>query len=88
MKLSDEMPTHVLAKYKARGDSIHSALKHAYLMMEPTRNPSSYRRPGGILVFLQNNSNMLMQQPLYQDILKCTSIENQAVTAHKDAKQS
>ena len=68
MKLYDEMPTHVLAEYKARGDS--TCLPHE----KPTRNSFYSRtRPGGILVFLQNNNNMLsviLQQPLYHEILK------------------
>ena len=41
-----------LAEYKARL-RLHSALRHAYLMKEPTSRLSSYNRPGGILVFLQ-----------------------------------
>ena len=68
MKLYDEMPTHVLAKNKARGD-----LRHAYLMKEPTRNLPSYSRPGGIFFILQNNNIMLsfmLQQLLYHGILK------------------
>ena len=46
-------------------------------------NLSSYMRPSGILVILQNNSHMLsfiLQQPLYYEIHKCTSIKNQGVT--------
>ena len=47
-------------------------------------NLSSYSRADGILVFLQNNTRkmlrFILQQPLYHEILKCTSIENQGVT--------
>ena len=34
----------------------HSALRHAYHMKEPISKLSSYNRPVGILVFLQNNT--------------------------------
>ena len=78
MKLYDEMPTTFWQNTK------QEVTPHAYLMKEPTRN-YSYSRPGGILVFLQNNNNKIMlsvilQQPLYHEILKCISIENQGVT--------
>ena len=55
MKLYDGMPTNVLVA------KLPSALRHAYLMKEPTSKLSSYmyNRPGGILVFLQNNTDML-----------------------------
>ena len=41
-----------------RGLEFH-ALRHAYLMKEPTWNLSSYNRADGILVFLQINTDML-----------------------------
>ena len=49
----------------------------------PTWNFRSYDCPGGIEVFLQNNTDMLrfiLKQPHYHEILKCTSTENQSVT--------
>ena len=36
-----------------------SVLKHAYLIMKPTSKLSLCNRPGGIVVFLQNNTDML-----------------------------
>ena len=82
MKLNDEMPTHVLAVYKAKGESkVLEGMLTSY--RNPTMNLSSYKRLSGIIVNLQNNSHMLsfiLHQPLYHEIHKCTSIENQGVT--------
>ena len=67
MELYNEMPTDVLAEYKAKcGSTVLSGMLTS--KRNPTMNISSYKRPSGIYVFLQNNSCMLsfiLQQPLY-----------------------
>ena len=47
-----------------------------------TKGGSSYKRPGGIFIFLQNNTDLFsikLLQPLYYEILKYTWNENQCV---------
>ena len=51
-------------------------------MKEHIRKVSLYKRSGGILFFLQNNTDMLsfkLKQPLYHEILKFTSNKKHGV---------
>ena len=48
----------IMKLYDGKG-RLRTALRHAYIIKEPTGKLWSYNRPGGILGFLQNNNGML-----------------------------